>query len=365
MKKIILIPDSFKGSISSRKFCEIAEKEIRTKLPESEIISLPIADGGEGTIDSLNSVVGGNIIKVKTVNSLYENTQAEILRLDGKTYFIETAQAAGLPQIKGRENPEITTTYGMGKLIEYAADCGAEEIILALGGSSTNDCGAGLLSYLGVDFYDKNGKTFIPAGGTLKNVTKIKFNRKFNRYKKIKFKAMCDVTNPLYGENGCSHIFAPQKGADEKTVLRLEDGVKLFAEVCKKTLKKSFSSVSGAGAAGGLGFCCKAFLNAELVSGIDTLLSLFNFDKIVKGADMIITGEGCFDYQSLMGKTIGGIIRRSANVPVYVLCGKYKPFDYDKFNNIKSVIPISGNQDLKTALINAEENLKKAVQNMF
>lgn len=361
--KILIAPDSFKGSLSAVEFCEIAEKAIKSVLPEAEVDCMPVADGGEGTLECLEKALDCQIMKCFVQNSLYEEEVSSVAFIEnGKTAIIEAAQSNGLPQIKGRENPEETSTYGVGQLVAFACDMGAKKIILTLGGSSTNDCGLGMLAALGGCFYNKNGISFVPTGGTLKDVEEIDLSMMYPRLQGARFEALCDVDNPLYGENGCSAVFGPQKGADSQMVKRLDEGCRHIATLFNKMRTTDFAFEEGAGAAGGLGFAVLAALNGKLKSGIDTVLTLCDFEKRVADCDLIITGEGSFDKQSAMGKTIGGILKRCGKVPVVVFCGKS---DGTKTDGIKDVVEISKELELEDAIKNTAKNLENAIVEYF
>lgn len=364
-RNILIAPDSFKGGVSSVRYCEIVSEEIKKLRPEARVRSLPIADGGEGTLECLKISAGGKSVAVDTIGPYGEPMKAEILFTKVNEAVIETASCAGLPLVYGRMNPEKTTTAGLGRLIGYAVSHGAEHIVLTLGGSCTNDCGAGMLSEMGIIFRDGDGNSFVPTGGTLSRVRSIEKSDEFARYEDISFTAMCDVRNPLYGENGCTHIFARQKGADDAMIGRLEIGVRSFADAASDFLGRDLSSDEGCGAAGGLGFACRAFLDGELKSGIETVLELCGFDRLVAGADLVITGEGRFDHQSLMGKVVGGIVAHSGAVPVAVLSGKYREFDTSGFPNLKYIIPVSEGQELEYAIAHEPENLRRGTDILF
>ncbi len=237
---ILIAPDSFKGGVSSVRFCEIVSEKIKKLRPETVVRSLPIADGGEGTLECLKISAGGKSVFADTVGPYGEPMKAEILFTKVNEAVIETASCAGLPLVYGRMDPEKTTTAGLGKLIEYAVGHGAEHIILTLGGSCTNDCGAGMLSGMGIVFRDADGKRFVPTGGTLGRVKTVEKSAEFAKYADISFTAMCDVRNPLYGDNGCTHIFARQKGADDAMIGRLEAGVKAFSAAVSEALGQDF-----------------------------------------------------------------------------------------------------------------------------
>lgn len=364
-RNILIAPDSFKGGVSSVRYCEVVSEEIKKLRPEARVRSLPIADGGEGTLECLKISAGGKSVAVDTIGPYGEPMKAEILFTKVNEAVIETASCAGLPLVYGRMNPEKTTTAGLGRLIGYAVSHGAEHIVLTLGGSCTNDCGAGMLSEMGIIFRDGDGNSFVPTGGTLSSVRSIEKSDEFARYEDISFTAMCDVRNPLYGENGCTHIFARQKGADDAMIGRLEIGIRSFANKAAEFLGRDLSSDEGCGAAGGLGFACRAFLDGELKSGIETVLELCGFDRLVAGADLVITGEGRFDHQSLMGKVVGGIVAHSGAVPVAVLSGKYLEFDTSGFPNLKYIIPVSEGQELEYAIAHEPENLRRGTDILF
>ncbi|MBQ0161631.1 MAG: glycerate kinase [Treponema sp.] len=376
--KILLAPDSFKGSLSAQDFCTSFQKGAAKVRDDVTFDFLPVADGGEGTLQCLLSAMQGSIEKCTVKNSLYEDVEALVGFFENKkTAVIEAAYANGLPQIKGRENPEVTTTFGVGQMIDFAIEKGVEKIILTLGGSSTNDCGLGMLSALGAVFFNKENKPFVPAGGTLSDITKIDLTKLHDRIKNISFVGMCDVKNPLCGENGCSYIFAPQKGADPQMVKRLDSGCRHVAEIFSQNddtyaqpsnstkQKTDFSLAEGAGAAGGLGFAILAGLGGTLRSGIDMVLDLCNFDERIKDCDYIVTGEGSFDYQSLMGKVIGGIIDRveksQKKISVSVFCGKLGRIE-SKPQILSDIIEISKGQELSYAMTHAKENLETSAQ---
>ena len=373
--KIIVAPDSFKGSLSADRFCEICERTFKSVRPDVEVVSMPLADGGEGTAECFKRAVNCKAADFYVQNALFEEIDAPILFFDdGKTALIETAKVNGLPQVKGHENPEETSTYGIGQLIGHAVDLGAKKIILALGGSCTNDCGLGMLAALGACFYNKDGVSFVPTGGTLCEVADIDLSMMYPRLVGARFEAMCDVENPLCGENGCSKVFAPQKGADFAMVERLEKGCRHIAGLFNLMRDKDFSLEKGAGAAGGLGFAVLAGLFGELKKGIDVVLNLYDFESKISDCDLIITGEGSFDNQSLMGKSVGGVIERvnnkkdnsktgQATLPVYVFCGKAGD-NLSLPANVR-VIPISEGQPLEYAMTHAEENLEKNIKLQF
>jgi len=322
MKKFLLTPDSFKGTMSSTEICVIMENAIKEFYPDAQIISIPVADGGEGSVDAFLSALGGEkkFVSVQGPYDSYMNSFFGILK--NGTAVIEMAACSGLPLVGTEKNPSLTTTYGVGELIKAALDFGCTKIIIGLGGSATNDGGCGAAAALGVKFFDRNGE-FIPTGATLHRIERIDKTGLDKRLQKTEFVTMCDIDNPLFGENGAAYIFAPQKGASPQMVNLLDAGLRHLAEVVKKELLLDIANTPGAGAAGGMGYGMKVFLNSSLRMGIETVLDTVNFDELVKGADCVFTGEGKIDAQSLRGKAVIGIARRTkkAKVPLVALAG--------------------------------------------
>lgn len=366
--KYIICPDSFKGSLDAMDFCKIASEEIYKRQKDSRIILMPLADGGEGTLDTMLYAMKGRIKSIRVTGPFFDDeVKADVGFFDdGKTAVIESAKAMGLPLAGKRKNPLYTTTFGTGQMIKFAIEEGAERILLTLGGSSTNDLGCGSLCALGAKFFDKDNKAFIPIGATMGLVKSADFSELKKNISGINFTAMCDVTNPLCGKYGCARVFAPQKGADKKAVMQLEEGARTLCEVLH--LEK-FMDIPGSGAAGGLGFATLALLNGRLKSGIETILDIYHFSEELSDCDYILTGEGSFDEQSMMGKTIGGIISRvkkcekeKAHFPkLAVFCGINKVTDLSAFSQIQSINVISQNQSLKYAMSHAKSNLRRSL----
>ena len=324
MKKIILMPDSFKGTMSSSEICAIMKEQIKRHFPDCESVSIPVADGGEGTVECFVEAMQGQRVELSVKGPFMEKIDSFYATVDGgKTAIIEMAAAASLPMVAGRENPRITTTFGVGELIKDAVSRGCEKIIVGLGGSCTNDMGAGAAAGAGARFYDVTGKEFVPTGATLSNIAKIDIEPLKALLGKIKIIAMCDIDNPLYGEQGAAYVFSPQKGARPETVKLLDDNLKAAAKTVKSELGIDVADLPGAGAAGGMGAGMVAFFGAELKPGIDTVLDTVGFEKIAADADMIITGEGRIDSQSLRGKVVIGIAQRAKkiNTPVVAVVG--------------------------------------------
>lgn len=324
MKKFILIPDSFKGTMSSKEICGIMKEQIEKEFINAEVISVPVADGGEGSVDCFLTALGGERVTCTAKGPFFEDMEGFYGLIDGgRTAIIEMSATAGLPLVEGRKDPLKTTTYGVGELILHAVKGGAKKIILGLGGSCTNDLGCGMASALGVEFFDQDGERFIPTGGSLKRINKIDLKNKTSLLNGVEIIAMCDVDNPPFGVNGASHVFAPQKGADKNAVKLLDEGVKHACSVIKNCLGVELETLNGGGAAGALGAGVVAFLGGQLKMGIDTVLQTVGFDKMLENADVVFTGEGKIDGQSLRGKVVIGVARASkqAGVPVIAVVG--------------------------------------------
>ncbi|UTC64441.1 glycerate kinase [Treponema sp. OMZ 788] len=333
MKKILLIPDSFKGTMSSVRICTLMKNAVHEIFPEAQALSIPVADGGEGSVDAFLEAAGGIKKTVKVKNPFFEEMEGfyGILKNENpnaeKTAIIEMAACAGLPLAVGRLNPSLTTTYGAGELIADALENGCTRIIIGLGGSATNDGGCGAAAALGVKFFDKDGKSFVPAGGTLKNIERIDMSGLNPLVKKARFTTMCDIDNPLFGKNGAAYIFGPQKGADPKMVEELDQGLKHLALITEKTealnSRSKLAEIPGAGAAGGMGYGTLIFLGSELKMGIEIVLDTVDFDKKLDEASFVFTGEGKLDSQSLRGKVVVGVAKRAKkkNVPVIAVVG--------------------------------------------
>lgn len=321
MRKFIVMPDSFKGTMTSIEACDIIEKAINDVFPDSLVQKIPIADGGEGSVDCFLHAMGGKMHYQQVKDANFQEISAAY-GIFGKTAIIEMASCVGLA-ITEPKNPEKTTTFGVGEQILAAIDKGVDKIILALGGSSTNDCGAGMAAALGAKFFDDNNNEFVPTGGTLGKISRFDWGDLPANIKNIEFVAMCDVDNPLYGENGATMVYSKQKGADTAMQANLEQNVKAFADFCIKNGICEQPNFSGAGAAGGMGFATKCFLHASIEMGIDVVLDIVGFENLLKDTFMVISGEGRLDAQSLSGKVVMGIASRTKkhNVPLVALVG--------------------------------------------
>ncbi|RKD30052.1 glycerate kinase [Thermohalobacter berrensis] len=323
--KIVVATDSFKGSLSALEVVNSVVKGIKKVFNNAEVIKIPMADGGEGTVKSLVDATEGEIVYEEVTGPLGDKVSAFYGILgDKKTAVIEMAAASGLPLVpKDKRNPMITTTYGTGELIKSALDKGCREFVIGIGGSATNDGGAGMAQALGIKLLDKKGKEIPFGGGSLKYLDKIDMSKVDRRIEESNFVVACDVDNPLCGPKGASYVYGPQKGATEEMVFKLDEGLKRFAEIIKRDLDKEVETIKGAGAAGGLGAGLLAFLDAKLKPGIDIVIERTRFREKVKDADFIITGEGKMDSQTIYGKTPNGVARiaREYNIPVIGIAG--------------------------------------------
>ena len=322
MKKCVVVSDSFKGTVSSREICEIAQRVIPRHFPACEVVCIPVADGGEGTVDCFIQAMGAQRVEVTVTNALGEKSAAAYARI-GELAIIEMAAAAGLPQVGALRCPGTATTYGVGELIAHAVDSGCRKILLGVGGSATNDGGCGCAAALGVRFYDAAGQSFVPVGDTLGRIARIDTAEAEALLRSVEITVMCDVTNPLYGPTGAAYVFAPQKGADAEKVKSLDAGLRHFGDVIRSQLGIDVSRMPGAGAAGGMGAGCVALLGGTIQSGIDAVLDVTGFDRQLEGADLVITGEGRIDSQSADGKVISGVARRTRakGVPLIAIAG--------------------------------------------
>ena len=323
MSTFLLIPDSFKGTLSAVDACAAMERAIRARLPGAAVRSLPMADGGEGTVEAFLTALGGQRVTAKVCGPNFAPIEAGYGLLPDGTAVIEMAACAGLPLAGKKNNPERATTYGVGELIVHAMDRGARSFLIGLGGSATNDGGCGCAAACGVRFYEKNGSSFVPSGRNLTDIEKIDLSYADPRLKECTFTVLCDIDNPLCGPTGAAAVFGPQKGADEEMVKRLDMGLRHVARRWLEDLGQDLLFLPGGGAAGGMGAGMAAFFGGQLKSGIDTLLDTVGFDALAKEADLILTGEGRLDGQTAHGKAVCGVARRAKalGVPVIALVG--------------------------------------------
>lgn len=370
MQNFILVPDSFKGTLSAIEVCNIMKSSIKNLYKDANIISVPVADGGEGTVDAFLYALGGEK-KSAWVSDAFNEQKilAHYAMLKDGIAVIEMAACAGLPLVKNRLEPDKTTTFGVGELIIDAINNGAKKIILGLGGSATNDGGCGMAAALGVKFKDEQNQEFIPTGGTLSQIYKIDMNNIYSKIKDVEFISMCDVDNPLCGKLGASAVFAPQKGADEDMVKLLDEGLAHLAKIIKRDLHIEVKDIKGAGAAGGLGAGSIAFLQSKLTKGIDVILDTIKFDELVSKADIVFTGEGKFDSQSLHGKVVMGVANRSQKykTPVIVVTGAIGENIQEAYNKgITAIFSINKEpMEFSKSALKSKENMILTMENIL
>ena len=370
MQNFILVPDSFKGTLSAIEVCNIMKSSIKNLYKDANIISVPVADGGEGTVDAFLYALGGEKKSIWVSDAFNEQKiLAHYAMLKDNIAVIEMATCTGLPLVKNRLEPDKTTTFGVGELIIDAINSGAKKIILGLGGSATNDGGCGMASALGVKFKDEQDQEFIPTGGTLSQIYKIDMNNIYSKIKDVEFVSMCDVDNPLCGKLGASAVFAPQKGADEDMVKLLDEGLAHLAKIIKRDLHIEVKDIKGAGAAGGLGAGSIAFLQSKLTKGIDVILDTINFDELVSKADIVFTGEGKFDSQSLHGKVVMGVANRSQKykTPVIVVTGAIGENIQEAYNKgITAIFSINKEpMEFSKSALKSKENMILTMENIL
>lgn len=369
MKKIICIPDSFKGTLSSSLVCDVMETVIHKHIPDCEVVKIQVADGGEGSVDAFLAAVGGTKVTVAVNNPYFEPMDSFYAILEGNVAVVEMAAAAGLPLVNDRLNPELTSTYGVGELILHAARSGCKKIIVGLGGSCTNDGGCGAAAAVGVRFLDALGNAFVPTGKTLVDIDDIDYAHVNPILQDVEIITMCDIDNPMFGEKGAAYVFGPQKGADPEMVLRLDRGLRHLAMKINEAYALDVSKLAGGGAAGAMGAGMVAFFKSHLKMGIETILDLIVFDQLIQDTDLIFTGEGKIDEQSLSGKVPIGVARRAkqANVPVIAVVGSIgKGFEEAYEQGITSIFSINSEAvDFAIAKTRSKENLALMMDNIM
>ncbi|WP_149086741.1 glycerate kinase [Pseudomonas prosekii] len=323
--KIVIAPDSFKDSLSAQGVADAIALGLAEVWPDAQLIKCPMADGGEGTVESVLAACEGELRRTQVRGPLGISVEAAWGWLPhNHTAIIEMAEASGLQLVApGQRDACVSSTFGTGELIRAALDAGAQRVILAIGGSATNDAGAGAMQALGVKLFDAQGQILAPGGLALAQLARIDLSDIDQRLSAVRFDIAADVNNPLCGPHGASAIFGPQKGASPSQVEQLDKALGHFADLCAQALDKDMRDEPGSGAAGGLGFAAKAFLGAQFQAGVEVVAELVGLADAVEGADLLITGEGRFDAQTLRGKTPFGVARiaREAGVPVIVLAG--------------------------------------------
>ena len=370
MKKIVVASDSFKGSLTSLEVAAGAEQGIHEVFPECEVVKVNVADGGEGTMDALRSTLGGQWVTVAAADPLGRPRDVSYVVLsDGNTAVIEMSAASGLPLLEPQEqNPMLTSTFGTGEMIVDALSRGCRRFLVGIGGSATNDAGMGMLEALGFRFIDKDGKVLPGRGESMSEVVDIDMSHVSPEVKESEFIIACDVDSPFCGPRGAAYVFSPQKGADPQMVAELDAGMEHLAEVIVRTTGKDIRNIPGAGAAGGLGGGFLAFLNSRLERGIEMVLDAIAFDDIIRGSDLVITGEGRVDSQTLTGKTPYGIMKRAQkqNIRTVAIGGSVKLGDDDDVSGFDSIWPVTPEgmpleeaMKAETASENVRETVKK------
>ena len=371
LNRILIAPDGFKESLTAKKVANHLSRGIRKIAPDMDIRILPMADGGEGTVRSLVDATSGKIRKIEVHDPLMRRTESFFGMLgDGKTAVIEMAAASGLELLETEErDPAITTTYGTGELITAALDEGVERIIIGIGGSATNDGGAGMAEALGVKFRDEKGNAVKKGGIHLHEIRKIDVTSLHKRVGDVKIEVACDVNNPLYGKNGAAYIYAGQKGADQETIRELDKNLRHFAGVVKKQIGKDISKTPGSGAAGGLGGGLVAFLGAELKPGMEIIEKVTHLEDHVRWADLVITGEGKMDAQTQHGKTPFGVARVAKDFgrPVISFAGSLEKGYEELYQaGFDVIFPIAEKpMSLQESLDQAGKLLEKAAERMM
>jgi len=370
--KILIAIDSFKGSLSSGQLSEAISEGIINVMPDAEILKTPIADGGEGVVDALVEKLNGSLIYKTVKGPLFQAIEAHYGILPDKTAIIEMALCSGLTLIpETHRNPLNTSTYGVGELILDALDKGSRDFVCGIGGSATNDAGIGMAAALRYTFYDENNQELIPVGSSLNLIQRIDNTNVDPRLSECTFLIACDVDNPLYGPRGAAYTYGPQKGADEKTVQLLDEGLKHFSSIVKRDLHIDKADLSGAGAAGGLGYGFSVLLNGELKPGIEIMLEKLEFEEKLDGVDLVITGEGKIDFQSVMGKTpMGvGLTSKKHNIPVIAIAGalgdNYHALNDYGIDSIFSVLNKPCTLEEAMNPTNAYKNVKDTIQEIF
>ena len=370
--KILIMIDSFKGSLSSSKAGNIIKDEIEKLNPREDITVLPVADGGEGTVESMSELDGASLIEVQVENPLFEKIIGNYVIIKDKNLAImEMSQAAGLVLIKDRLSPLKASTYGVGTMIKDALDKGIRNFIIGIGGSATNDGGVGMLKALGFRFYDKNANDIHPSNEGLGSLSTIDLSQADPRLKEATFKIACDVDNPLTGKRGSASVYGPQKGANPKEVEIIDDNLSLFHKKTLEVIKNADDIYPGVGAAGGLGYAFKNYLGAELSPGIELILQILNANDYLSSADLVITGEGKIDFQSSMGKAPTGVAKLAKKYSANVIAfAGVVDNDAVEVNNhgIDAFFPILDQiRSVEEAMDpkKAEENLRRCVNQVF
>lgn len=368
--KVLVAPDSFKGSLTSGQIIELVEAAGKRVLPDCQVLKMPIADGGEGTVDALVEILKGEKRQLAVKNPLLETVYAAYGIVNGDTAVIEMAQASGLPLIEmERRNPLYTSTYGTGELIRGVLEAGFRKIIIGIGGSATNDGGIGAMEALGARFLDGQGRQVKGIGESLGAIETIDLSNLMPELKAADIQVMCDVDNPLTGQRGATFVYGPQKGGTAEILERLEVGMLHYERLIRRDLGIDLSQIEGAGAAGGLGGALMAFLGAKLKSGIETILEVVDFAHILGDVDLVVTGEGRLDRQSAYGKVISGIGKAclKQGVPVVALVGSIGEGAEAIYDcGISGIVPIvNGPMTLAEAMDKAQQLTLEGAERLF
>lgn len=368
--KFVFAPDSFKGSLTAQEMCAFLAEEAQRAFPGCETVSLPVADGGEGTADALATACGGEMRRARVTGPMGEPAEAHFALLPGGAAVVEMAQASGLPLVTGKKNPLTASSFGTGELILHALDAGAERLLIGIGGSATNDGGMGMLSALGARFYGAQGETLRGSGAELARAARADFDGLDARLAWTQIEVICDVTNPLLGPDGATVVYGPQKGVTPAMSTALEAGMANYAALLENTLGRDVSRFPGAGAAGGMGAALGGVLGARLKKGIDAVLDAVDFDARIAGCDAVFTGEGRIDRQSVaFGKATAGVARRcrKQDVPVIAIVGGMGPGAeafYDE-GRVSIFTTVNGPMTVETAIKNAAPLYRDAARRAF
>jgi len=371
MNKIVIAPDSYKGCLSALDVTNAIEGAILEFYPEINVVKVPIADGGEGTVDALVAATNGKLMFSEVLDPLGEKIVAKWGILgDGTSAVIEMASASGLPLIpKEKRNPYITSTFGTGQLIMSALDENCKKIVIGIGGSATNDGGVGMAKALGAKFFDSSGKELNDGGYALQKLNKIDISNIDPRIKNTEILVACDVDNPLCGPRGASAVYGPQKGATPEMILELDKALLNFSEIAQKTVGKDVKNIAGAGAAGGLGAGLMFFTEASLMPGVELVLEVTNFNSLVEDADLVITGEGNTDFQTVFGKAPVGVAKAAKKYNIPVICisgGLGEGYESVFEKGIDAIVSISsGPVSLDECMLNGATMLQSATKRLI
>lgn len=368
--KVLIAMDSFKGNLSSLGVAAIVEKGIKRVYEDAAVDKVAIADGGEGTLESINNTLNGDLVEVMVKGPMGSDVKAKYAIVDGSTAIIEMAEASGLVLVNEKErNPMLASTFGTGQLIIDALNKGCKKLIIAIGGSATNDGGAGMAKALGARFLDSSGNEIPEGVEALQTLHEVDMRAFDKRIANTEFLVACDVTNPLTGESGASKVFGPQKGATDEMIAKLDKSLEYFSEIVKKQFNKDMARVPGAGAAGGLGYGLMAFCGAKLKRGIDLVLDTVKLENRILDVDVVITGEGRLDGQTVFGKVPVGVagIAKKHGKPVYAIAGfigegGQKVYDHGIDAVMSSMV---GPLDLDKAIRRSPQLIEEAAERLF